>query len=159
MNHTPNNANEVMRASRRLHNDITARTGDAAKAAAREYQLAVRNNLPGYRTGAGKFEGYAATGALRRAVSVTAPRRTRDGYHAEVFMAPDRTQKYQAIHEYGGIIRARRRPYLVFNVKGRWVRVKQVQLRQKRYWRGVKLSDVSAKVQQRTEELMRGVRW
>lgn len=152
------NANEVLRSSRKLHNDLTAVSMQACKAAAREVQLAIRDNLPQHHTSAGKFEGYAATGALRRAVSVTAPRKTREGWQAEVFMMPDKTQKYQSIHEYGGVIRARRAPYLVFNVKGRWVRVKQVRIRQKRYWRGVKPSDVAVKTRQRTEELVRTIK-
>lgn len=152
------NANEVMRTSRKLHSDLTAASMQSCKAAAREVQLAIRDKLPGHHSPAGKFEGYAATGALRRAVSVTAPRKTRDGWQAEVFMMPDRTQKYQSIHEYGGIIRARRAPYLVFQVKGQWVRVKQVRIRQKRYWRGVQPSDVAVKIQQRTEELVKAIK-
>ena len=152
------NANEVLRSSRKLHSDLTAANMQACKAAAREVQLAIKDNLPGFRSSAGKFEGYAATGALRRAVSVTAPRKTRQGYEAEVFMAPDSTRKYQSIHEYGGIIRVRNKPYLVFNVKGRWVRVKQVRIRQKKYWRGVTPRNTAVKIRQRTEEIVRQVR-
>ena len=152
------NANEVLRSSRKLHSDLTAANALVAKAAAREVQMAIRDNLPGYRTGAGKFEGYAATGALRRAVSVTAPRKTSQGYEAEVFMKPDRTSVYASIHEYGGIIRARTKPYLVFKVKGQWVRVKQVRIRQKRFWRGVTPSSVAVKIRQRTEEIVRRVK-
>ena len=152
------NANEVLRSSRKLHSDLTAASMLSCKAAAREVQLAIRNNLPQHHTGAGKFEGYAATGALRRAVSVTAPRKTREGWHAEVFMMPDKTKPYQSIHEYGGIIRARRAPYLVFKVKGQWVRTKQVRIRQKRYWRGVRPGDVAVKIRQRTEEIVRAIK-
>lgn len=152
------NANEVLRSSRKLHSDLTAASLQSCKAAAREVQLAIKDNLPGYHSPAGKFEGYSATGALRRAVSVTAPRKTRGGYEAEVFMAPDGTKKYQSIHEYGGIIRVRRAPYLVFQVKGHWVRVKQVRIRQKKYWRGVKPSDVAVKIRQRTEEMVSAVK-
>jgi uncharacterized protein YlbG (UPF0298 family) len=152
------NANEVLRSSRKLHSDLTAASLQSCKMAAREVQLAIRDNLPQHHTGAGKFEGYAATGALRRAVSVTAPRKTRQGFEAEVYMMPDKTKPYQSIHEYGGIIRARRKPYLVFKVKGQWVRTKQVRIRQKRYWRSVKPSDVAVKIQQRTEALVRAIR-
>jgi len=152
------NANEVLRSSRKLHSDLTAASMQSCKAAAREVQLAIRDNLPQYHTAAGKFEGYAATGALRRAVSVTAPRKTRDGYHAEVYMMPDKTQVYQSIHEYGGIIRARRKPYLVFQVRGQWVRVKQVRIRQKRYWRSVRPGDVAVKIRQRTEEIVSAIK-
>lgn len=152
------NANEVLRSSRKLHNDLVAANGKVVQAAAREVQLAIRNNLPGYRTPAGKFEGYAATGALRRAVSVTAPRKTSQGYHAEVFMAPGKTSVYASIHEYGGVIRARRKKYLRFKVRGRWVQVREVRIRQKKYWRGVRPSDVSVKIMQRGEEILRMVR-
>ena len=152
------NANEVLRSSRKLHSDLTAANALVAKAAAREVQMAIRDNLPGYRTSAGKFEGYAATGALRRAVSVTAPRKTSQGYEAEVFMKPDRTSVYASIHEYGGVIRARTKPYLVFRVKGQWVRVKQVRIRQKRFWRGVTPSNMAVKIRQRTEEIVRRVK-
>lgn len=152
------NANEVLRSGRKLHSDLTAASLQSCKTAAREVQLAIRDNLPQHHTAAGKFEGYAATGALRRAVSVTAPRKTRQGYEAEVYMMPDRTKVYQSIHEYGGIIRARKAPYLVFKVKGRWVRVKQVRIRQKKYWRSVKPSDVAVIIRQRTEEIARTVK-
>ena len=152
------NANEVLRSSRKLHSDLTSASMQSCKAAAREVQLAIRDNLPQYHTAAGKFEGYAATGALRRAVSVTAPRKTRDGYHAEVYMMPDKTQVYQSIHEYGGTIRARRKPYLVFQVRGQWVRVKQVRIRQKRYWRSVRPGDVAVKIRQRTEEIVSAIK-
>lgn len=155
------NANEVLRSSRKLHSDLTGGTLQSNKAAAREVQLAIRDNLPGHRTAAGKFQGYAATGALRRAVSVTAPRKTSAGFHSEVFMAPDRTRIYQAIHEYGGIIRAkpgnRAGGYLVFRIMGRWVKVKQVRIRQKKYFRSVRPSDVAVKIRQRTEEIVRAV--
>ena len=155
------NANEVLRSSRKLHNDLVGGTLLSNKAAAREVQLAIRAKLPAYRTPTGKFEGYAATGALRRAVSITAPRKTPNGYHSEVFMAPDKTKVYQSIHEYGGIIRAkpgnRAGGYLVFRIMGRWVKVKQVRIRQKKYWRSVRPSDVAIKIKQRTEEIVKAV--
>lgn len=152
------NANEVLRSSRKLHHDLVSASLQVNKASAREVQLAIRDNLPAHHSPAGKFEGYAATGALRRAVSVTAPRKVREGYHSEVFMAPDRTKVYQSIHEYGGIIRPRRKKYLTFKVKGRWVRVKQVRIRQKKYFRSVKPSDVNTKIMQRGEQILRMVR-
>lgn len=43
---------------------------------------------------------------------------------------------YAAIHEYGGIIRARRAPYLVFRTyDGRWHRVKKVRMPARPYAR------------------------
>lgn len=153
-----NNSKEVLKSSRKLHSDLVSASLKVNKAAAREVQLAIRDRLPGYRTPAGKFEGYAATGALRRAVSVTAPRKAGRDFHSEVFMAPDRTKIYQAIHEYGGIIRPRRKKYLTFKIKGRWVRVKQVRIRQKKYFRGVRPSDVNTKIMQRGEQILRMVK-
>ena len=156
------NANEVLRSSRKLHSDLTGGTLKANQMAAREVQLAIRNNLPAYGTAAGKFKGYAATGALRRAVSVTAPRKTSAGYHSEVFMSPDKTRIYQSIHEYGGVIRAkpgnRAGGYLVFRIMGRWVKVRQVRIRQKKYFRSVRPSDVAVKIRQRTEEIVRTIK-
>ena len=153
-----NNASEVLRSSRKLHSDLVSANRNACKAAAREVQLAIRDNLPGYRTGAGKFEGYAATGQMRRDVSTTEPRKTRNGYEAEVFMKPGPSLIRAPIHEYGGTIRARNKPYLVFKVRGQWVRVKQVRIRQKRFWRGVTPSSVAVKIRQRTEEMVRMVK-
>ena len=153
-----NNANEVLRSSRKLHSDLTAANRNACKAAAREVQLAIRDKLPGYRTPAGKFEGYSATGQMKRDVSTTEPRKTRQGYEAEVFMRPGHSLAKAPIHEYGGVIRARNKPYLVFKVKGQWVRVKQVRIRQKRFWRGVTPSNMAVKIRQRTEEMVRMVK-
>lgn len=152
------NANEVLRSSRKLHNDLVSANRNTVKAAAREVQLAIRDNLPGHRTPAGKFEGYAATGALRRAVSVTEPRKTRQGYEAEVYLKPDQTSVYASIHEYGGIIRAKRAPYLKFKVRGQWVQVRQVRIRAKKFWRGVTPSSMAVKIRQRTEEMVRMVK-
>lgn len=42
---------------------------------------------------------------------------------------------YAAIHEYGGIIRAKNAPYLVFFYNGRWYRKKQVTIPQRTYLR------------------------
>lgn len=50
------NANEVLRSSRKLHSDLTGGTLKANQMAAREVQLAIRNNLPAYGTAAGKFK-------------------------------------------------------------------------------------------------------
>ena len=153
------NAPDVLRSSTRLHYDITAATAKSCKAAAREVQLGIRDKLPGYRTAAGKFEGYAATGALRRAVSVTDPRKTAAGYHAEVFLAPGRHMEYARIHEFGGIIRAKNPTgYLRFQVRGRWVRVRQVRIRQKKYWRGATTSTTDARIASRINHTFMAVK-
>ena len=42
---------------------------------------------------------------------------------------------YAAIHEFGGTIHARRAPYLVFQVNGRWVKTKSVHIPARPYLR------------------------
>jgi len=153
------NAPEVLQSSKRLRDNITRASAQACKAAAREVQLAIRDKLPGYQTPAGKFEGYAATGALRRAVSVTDPRRTSDGHQAEVYLAPGRHMIYAGIHEFGGIIRAKNPSgYLTFRVRGQWVRVRQVRIRQKKYWRGATTSVAGVKIAASADKVMRSVK-
>jgi len=62
------------------------------------------------------------TGHLRRSIKVTIKR---EG--SEIVGAIGSNVKYAAIHEYGGVIKAKNAPYLHFKTsKGNWVRVKQV---------------------------------
>lgn len=153
------NAPDVLRSSTRLHYDITAATAKSCKAAAREVQLGIRDKLPGYQTAAGKFEGYAATGALRRAVSVTDPRRIPGGHQAEVYLAPGQHMIYARIHEFGGIIRAKNPTgYLTFRVRGQWVRVRQVRIRQKKYWRGATTSVTGVRIISHINETFKAVK-
>ena len=148
----------MLRSSRKLHSDLTAANRNACKPAAREVQLAIRDNCRDTTQARASSRATPHPGALRRAVSTTEPRKTSRGYEAEVFMRPDETSVYASIHEYGGVIRARNKPYLVFKVKGQWVRVKQVRIRQKRFWRGVTPSNMAVKIRQRTEEMVRMVK-
>lgn len=41
---------------------------------------------------------------------------------------------YAAIHEFGGVIRAKNKPYLVFKVNGHWYRKKQVTIPKRPYF-------------------------
>ena len=43
--------------------------------------------------------------------------------------------KYAAIHEFGGVIKAKNAPYLTFPIDGGWARVKQVTIPERSYLR------------------------
>lgn len=101
----------------------------------------------------GRFPGYAAKGNLRSAVQSRGPIPIVGGVKSEIFMANDQTQKYRAIHEFGGIIRARAGGWLRFPKppssaprsakiagnrafsKGGYVFALAVRIRPKHYWR------------------------
>ena len=127
------NANEVLRSSKATKEQVTKAMYYANRKTADAAQAYVRRYIPPPK-GSSLFPGYAATGALSNAVSVAGPMPITGGVKSDIFMAQDRTRVYQRIHEYGGIIKARNKPYLVFMIMGRWVRVKQVRIRPKRYW-------------------------
>jgi phage gpG-like protein len=61
------------------------------------------------------------SGHLRRSIRSN----VRDRYR-EIVAELNTDVKYGAIHEYGGVIKAKHAPYLKFTVGGRWVQVKQV---------------------------------
>lgn len=109
-------------------------TRETARQAGRVAKEEIRLQVPPP-AGRGKFPGYAATGKLQAAVVAQEPvRRARAG-DWEVRVGVQRTRKaavYARIHNVGGIIRARRAPYLVFRLPdGRWIRTKQVRIRRK----------------------------
>lgn len=128
------NAPEVLRSSKALHKRVVFAHRKAANRAGRYVRDAIRDEIPPP-SGAGNFPGYAATGTLRAAVAYTEPKPLAGGgWTVDVVMKDNGSRKYQRIHELGGVIRARNKPYLVFKIKGRWVRVKQVRIRRKRYF-------------------------
>ena len=127
------NATEVAKSSKATKDQTTRAMHYANRKTADAAQSYVRRYIPPPK-GASLFPGYAAKGALSNAVSVDGPIPIAGGVKSDIFMAQDRTRIYQRIHEYGGIIKARNKPYLVFRVQGRWVRTKQVTIRPKRYW-------------------------
>ena len=129
------NASEVLRSSKATRRQMRTAMFVANRRTADQGVEYTRGFIPPPQ-GAGRFPGYAATGALRNAVSARGPMPITGGVKSEIYMKDDRTRIYRAIHEFGGIIRAKRAPYLVFKVKGQWVKVKQVRIRPKRYWSG-----------------------
>jgi phage gpG-like protein len=142
------NANEVLQSSKQLHRQVQAVTLKAVNDGTKELQTGIRANIPEKRgQSAGAFEGYAASGALWRDVTRTEARRSGTTTIGDVYMMPGRSIKYKNIHEYGGIIRARRKPYLVFQVKGQWVRVKQVRIRAKRYFSGPRVRALRPRIE------------
>lgn len=85
------------------------------------------------------FPGYAATGQLRRWIHARQPVRGVNGqYRALVGLgqnAPDAVKMRFMVHEFGKVIRARPGGYLRFQIKGRWVQVREVRIREKRFYR------------------------
>lgn len=108
----------------------TKRTHNRIAGAAKQN---IRNNIaakPG-----GVFPGYAITGALARKVVATRPRK-QNGYISTVQIALTGKQRlYALIHEFGGVIKAKNAPYLVFFIPGvGWRRAKQVKITKKQYF-------------------------
>lgn len=85
------------------------------------------------------FPGYAATGQLRRWIHARQPVRGVNGqYRALVGLgahAPDKVRMRFMVHEFGKVIHAKPGGYLTFRVQGKWVRVRQVRIREKRFYR------------------------
>jgi CxxC motif-containing protein (DUF1111 family) len=77
-------------------------------------------------------------------------------------MIDNGSRKYQRIHELGGVIRAkpdnRAGGYLVFKIKGRWVKVRQVRIRRKRYFATGWRNGVRGLPQQMASEFEREIR-
>lgn len=87
--------------------------------------------------GRGRFPGYAATGRMKTTFGASTPMRVGNEVRSRMGIIAsarpiDRIKAY--VHEYGKVIRARRAPYLVFQVQGKWVSVKQVTIRPKRFF-------------------------
>lgn len=145
------NAAEVRKSSKATREQAIKAMLFANGKTAQAGQEFVRRYIPPPK-GDGAFPGYAATGALRNAVSVKAPIRTASGCKSEIYMADDKTRVYRRIHEYGGIIRARRtflrfpkpppgaprsRPIpgnVAFERNG-FIYAKAVRIKPKHYWR------------------------
>lgn len=154
------NANEVLRSSRQLHRQLQAVTVQAVDKSADELQAAIRANIPHTRgQSAGRFPGYAATGALWSDVQRTKARRVGLVTVADVYMRPGASRVYQRVHEHGGVIRAKNKPYLVFKIGGRWVRVKQVRIRKKEYFSGASQSrSVRARIESAMSRMLSRIR-
>jgi hypothetical protein len=145
------NATQVLKSSKATKQQVTSAMHWANRKTAEDAQSYVRLHIPPPK-GKGAFPGYRATGALRRAVSVSGPMPIVGGVKSDVSMANDATRKYQRIHEFGGIIRARAGGWLRFPKppagaprsapiagnrafeKGGFVFAKAVRIRPKQYW-------------------------
>jgi hypothetical protein len=127
----------------------------AANRAGRHIRDKIREQLPpGGGKSAGKFEGYAATGTLRRNIVATEPQarpRAGDWTVTVGLRSGTKADVYARIHRDGGTIKAKNKPYLVFKVKGQWVRVKSVRIRRKNY-----ISDGVEAAQKDLPDLIRG---
>lgn len=84
----------------------------------------------------GKFPGYASKGALAREVERTPVKKTGNRYVGKFgFLHEGKSSKYRRIHEFGGIIRPKNKPYLMFRLpNGQWIRTKKVKIRRKKYF-------------------------
>lgn len=111
-----------------------------AKTADRGVALIRRNIPPGATPSPGmpnRFPGYAATGRLKSQFVRTPVVVTGNTVRSTVKAAPRSPlyRKIMMVHERGATIRARSKPYLVFQINGQWVRTKQVRIRPKYYFR------------------------
>lgn len=154
------NANEVLQSSRQLHRSLQAATMRGNDAAADELQAAIRSNIPSARgRRAGGFEGYAARGVMWSDVQRTRTRRVGLITVSEVYMRPGQSRVYQRIHEHGGVIRAKRPGgYLRFKVRGRWVQVRQVRIRAKRYFSGPRVQAARPRIEAAIARVLSKVR-
>lgn len=122
--------------------NVQAVLREATPAVARYTRDTIRKRVPPGNTStsgmSNRFPGYAATGDLKNAI-VAGPVRTRvRAFHAKVGIADHAnafTRTKARVHEYGKVIHARRAPYLHFQVRGQWVKVKRVRVRAKRFFR------------------------
>lgn len=115
------NTAQVLRSSKALHKRFEMATKAASEEAAKHIQKRIQAQIPPPQ-GNGKFPGYAATGTLRNDIIIVGPKQNRDfrgrfasGWSTEVKVNPSgRSAKYAHIHEVGGIIRPRSKPFMVF---------------------------------------------
>lgn len=113
----------------------TIATRKLARQVGREGRDNVRANVTPKSIG-GVFPGYAMTSTLWRRVVASAAKKKAKAWTVRVrVLLTGKVKKYAEIHETGGIIRAKNKPYLVFKVLGRWVRVKQVRITRKQYFK------------------------
>jgi hypothetical protein len=147
------NAASVKQSVKRELSRQQKRAGQLAGTVGRAMRDNIRANIAPKSAG-GVFPGYAMTGQLRKSVEATTPKRTRGGWLVVVRIVPrGRVARYAEIHETGGIIRAKRAPYLHFKVQGQWVRIEEVEITRKLYFsRGV------ARTRRQYPGIARGIR-
>jgi len=115
------------------------RTKVAAKRLGRMMRDNIRDNVRPKIAG-GVFPGYAMTGRLRRSVMAGESVKKGKRWVATVQVQQRGVvKKYALIHEKGGVIQAKNKPFLVFRTRigkeWQWVRVKQVRITAKHYFR------------------------
>ncbi len=107
-----------------------------AKRSGRIARNSIRKEIPPPK-GAGRFPGYAAKGTLRRSVVDANPTnrpRAKD-WMVQVGIKDTKARRYARIHEMGGVIRPKNKPYLMFKLpNGQWIRTKKVRIKRKRYF-------------------------
>jgi hypothetical protein len=149
------NTPAVVRQTMRVEKHFALGSRKAANRAGRAIRDAIREQIPpGGNRAAGNFEGYAATGTLRRNIVATEPQprpRAGDWTVTVGLRSGTKADVYARIHRDGGTIRAKNAPYLVFKVKGHWVRVKSVRIRKKNY-----MADGVRNAQKELPALIRG---
>lgn len=85
----------------------------------------------------GNFPGYASKGVLKAQIVTQPVTQQGNTYSAVVGLnpaAPTRVKQYAFAHEYGWSIRAKKAPYLVFQIGGKWFRKKSVYIRPKHWF-------------------------
>lgn len=141
------NVVEVLKKSKAIQKRLEFATYRAAWEGGQVMQRAIREQIPhgAFQRRVGNFKGYAASGRLWKDVRCDRPRQKRSvlgrykaGFEVDVYMdRSGRSAVYQRIHEVGGEIRPRNKPYLVFRVPpyvGKWVRTTLVRIKRKRYF-------------------------
>lgn len=131
------NIKRVKKSALDTQSRYTLNTRALARQVGREVRDSIRANITprGIGTG-GLFEGYAMTSTLWKHVVASAAKKATRAWTVRVrVLMTGRVKLYALIHEVGGIIRAKNKPFLVFKIKGHWVRVKQVRIRRKEYFK------------------------
>ncbi len=111
------------------------RTRAMARKMGAEGRDLIRKNIKSRGAG-GVFSGYAITGALAKGIVSSEPTKQGNGWVSRIrFRGNQKTRRYAEIHERGGVIRAKKAPYLVFYIPNvGWRRAKQVRIKAKRYF-------------------------
>lgn len=136
------NIREWQAALRDVQRDHKQAVRDATPAVARYARDQIRARIPPGATESrgmtNRFPGYAATGNLKSAIVAGPVRVSGDTYSAAVGLSAN-VGGFNAmkalVHEYGMVIRAKNVPYMTFQIMGKWVRVKRVRIRAKRFFR------------------------
>lgn len=108
-------------------------TQSATGIMARYATAQIRRQLPP----GGNFPGYASKGVLKANIIAQPVTQQGNAYSAVVGLnpgAPTRVKQYAFAHEYGWSIRAKKAPYLVFQISGQWFRKKSVYIRPKHWF-------------------------